>query len=324
MLSFQLWGNIDEAWGFLAAGMTFSGSVAVAATVVVSKAKLVGRISRALGTTRDKNRYPVAQPNAAQVTQRCNRQPAAPAHTGNMNIASKKFRLGFTLIELLVVIAIIAILAAMLLPALSKAKEKAKRTACLNNLKQLSLSTIMLADDNNNKFVYDGVPRPHWVTDQFRDELVNGYGLKRDQFYCPSNPDWNTDAFWSNTVDSVYGPSVVTAYFHWVGDSYFSTDLSLYPAPKPTTPVFAMKSTDQAYYPIMWTDINRKVSGSWGSAGNASLRGVNHYNQRGSGPEGSNEGYVDGHVEWVNASKYANKRRMIRASDEYYFWAGRD
>jgi len=57
----------------------------------------------------------------------------------------------FTLIELLVVIAIIAILAAMLLPALSRAKSRATSTACMNNLRQLNLSSIMFAGDNNDQ-----------------------------------------------------------------------------------------------------------------------------------------------------------------------------
>ena len=93
----------------------------------------------------------------------------------------------FTLIELLVVIAIISILAAMLLPALSKAKDRALSIACISNLHQWGITWRLYTDDNHELFMRG--TRVNWARGAWVMALTNGYAKKPSLLLCPKATD---------------------------------------------------------------------------------------------------------------------------------------
>ncbi len=130
---------------------------------------------------------------------------------GQMLFSMEKRR-GFTLIELLVVIAIIAILAAMLLPAVSRAKEAGRRIACLNNLRQLSLSAQMYVNDNNGRYPLRS------GTDRWPDKLYDNYGRNPKMLLCPSEPATATPA---TELDATVADSAPRSYIINGFNDYF-------------------------------------------------------------------------------------------------------
>ena len=223
-----------------------------------------------------------------------------------------KQRKGFTLIELLVVIAIIAILAAILFPVFAKAREKARQTTCLNNMKQLCNAAMMYVQDYDESFM-NSTPgtEPIWPHQLY--PYIKSWGV----FKCPSVSLWSSPQDWGVSNFPMGLPNYCFTYALWDSREHRPYTKALNPATGKIPP------TSLAEIPVpsekhMCFDSNTLIGGYSVFATTSTACGhtfCDPDNEQASGgtgtkyaphSNGANIGFCDGHAKWQSTTQIWN------------------
>ena len=196
-------------------------------------------------------------------------------------------RRGFTLIELLVVIAIIAILAAILFPVFARAREKARQTSCLSNMKQLSLGMLMYAQDYDETFAGMGNGSSTTVP------VIPGSSFCQHPTSGVYYYSWAAVIYpYVKNVQIYQCPSTK---YNCYGVSYGVPSSGINAAQTGTTSIFGRPAMASIKRPAQIMMMGEKGAGG----GNQYILSGQYYAGRISHNGGANVGFFDGHCKWM-------------------------